>query len=246
MSGRSTKLAVAGLWVGVVAAFGWYLRVNDLGPVEAAQELGSQVDAAWWGPLLFVALYTVRPLVLFPASVLTVLAGAVFGPVWGTFWVVIAASTSTAATYAVGRYFGGADVGRRLGRRVGALLEQAERNPFEATLVMRLLYVPFDAVGYAGGFLRLRFVPFMIGSFLGTFLGIVAFVGFGASLEMVDGSVPSFDIRILLASIALAVAGSLLSRRLQRRHGLIANGTLDDARPDPDPARAPMPAPTTR
>ena len=99
--GRPAKLAVAAVWVAGILAFTWYLRAADLGPIDAAQELGDQVVDAWWGPLLFILLYTVRPLVLFPATILTVLAGVVFGPLWGVVWVVIAAATSTAVTYGV-------------------------------------------------------------------------------------------------------------------------------------------------
>ena len=50
-----------------------------------------------WGPLAFVAVYLVRPLIFFSAAVLTVAGGFLFGPVcpiygFGASFVIIAAS----------------------------------------------------------------------------------------------------------------------------------------------------------
>ena len=161
-------------------------------------------------------MYTLRPLVLFPAAVLTVLGGLAFGPVWGTIWTTVAANLSTATTYGVGRTFGNPDVAGRLSKLMGSTVDRARRNPFETTPIMRLLYLPFDAVGYVAGFVHLRFLPFLAGSAIGILPGTIAFVGFGASIESLDEGTPSFDLRILLASVVLAVAGTLGSRWLQR------------------------------
>jgi uncharacterized membrane protein YdjX (TVP38/TMEM64 family) len=37
-----------------------------------------------WAPILYIFLYTVRPLVFFPAILLTLSGGLSFGPWWGT------------------------------------------------------------------------------------------------------------------------------------------------------------------
>ncbi len=214
---RTRRWLALGVWASSVGGYVGDSRSRELSSLEAAEQLRGILADHWWGPAIFIAVYTVRPLVLFPASVLTILGGLAFGPVWGTLWTVIATSLSTAITYAAGRFFGSDLQAERLSRALGRTIDRARRRPFETTLLLRLLYVPFDAVGYVAGYVGLRFVPFALGSALGTVPGTIAFVGFGASIQSLDEGSPGFDLRVLVASVALAVAGSLLARWLQRR-----------------------------
>lgn len=216
--GRGRKFAGALVWVLAIGGYIWFARSRDLGPVEAAEELRQILAGNWWGPVVFIVFYAVRPLVLFPASILTVLGGLAFGPFWGVLWTVVAANLSTAVTYSVGRFFGSEALVDRVRGLLGRFLDRAVDHPFETTLVMRLLYLPFDMVGYVAGFFRLRFIPFALGSALGTLPGTIAFVGFGASVDSLDEGLPSFDPRILVASLVLAVGGSVVSKRLRARH----------------------------
>ena len=54
----------------------------------------------------YIGVYLVRPLVLFPASVLTVMGGVLFGPWLGVPVVVLAANSSAMVAYGVGRLLG--------------------------------------------------------------------------------------------------------------------------------------------
>ncbi len=209
-------LAVA-VWAALIGGYLYYMRSRGLTALQAAEELRAILADNWWGPALYIAAYAVRPLVLFPATVLTIVGGLAFGLGWGTVWTVVASNLSTAVAYAVGRYVLSGPAAERIVALIGSLVQRARRNPFEATAIMRLLYLPYDAVGYGAGLIRLPFLPFLAGSFLGTLPGTVAFVGFGASVESLDEGAPSFDLRVLAASVALALAGSLLSRFLKAR-----------------------------
>lgn len=211
------RLLVAIGWVALIGGWLAFTRSRGLSTLEAAEELRTALGDNWWGPALFVVVYAIRPLVLFPASILTILGGLAFGPVWGVIWTTVAANASTAVTYAVGRALGADATAGRTVPVIGRLVERAHDRPFETTLVMRLLYLPFDPVGYAAGFVGLPFRPFMAGSALGILPGTVAFVGFGASIDALDEGTPSVDWRLLLASLVLAVAGSLFSHWLRRR-----------------------------
>ncbi len=200
------------VWVSAVAGYVWFVRAAQLSPLEAAEELRGVLADNWWGPVLFIVAYALRPLVLFPASILTVLGGVAFGPFWGVVWTVLASNLSAATAYATGRFFGSGATADRLVGLFGPVGRRAAANPFAATLTMRLLYLPFDPVGYLAGFLRLRFASFISASALGTLPGTAAFVGFGASVGSLDEGIPSLDWRIAAGSAALAIAGALMSR----------------------------------
>ncbi len=217
-SGPSTaqRIGAVAVWVLLIASYLYYIRSRDVSPLQAAERLRTVLVDNWWGPALFITAYVARPLVLFPASVLTIVGGLAFGLYWGTAWTVIASNLSTLTAYTAGRFLLSGVLGERLLGLTGRLGRRAQAHPFETTAIMRLLYLPFDAVGYLSGFLRLRLLPFMAGSFLGTLPGTVAFVGFGASVDSLSDGTPDFDIRILAASLTLVVLGSIVKSRMEK------------------------------
>lgn len=216
-SRSNRRYLVLVLWAAAIAAYVWYSRDRGLSAIEAAEELRSLLADHWWGVPLFIAVYVLRPVVLFPASVLTILAGLAFGLFWGVALTIVASNLSTAASYAVGRYFASPALIDRISGPVGSAIQRAIDRPFETTLIMRLLALPFDAVAYVAGFAKLRFVPFLTGSALGTVVGTIAFVGFGASIESLDDGTPTINPWLIVVSVVLTLGGILIARVLRAR-----------------------------
>ena len=81
------------LWLAAILAIGtvyWISRsVFQLDVKEVRSWILSFGIAA---PLIYIAVYTVRPLVFFPASILSIAGGLAFGPWMGTFYTIIGAS----------------------------------------------------------------------------------------------------------------------------------------------------------
>ncbi len=73
-------------------------------------------------------------------------------------------------------------------------------NSFETVLIMRLLFLPYDLVNYASGILRLRWLPFLLATALGSLPGTVSFVLLGASIDTVDDGLGGVDPAILVAA----------------------------------------------
>ena len=94
------------LWLAIFLLWRNYQTSNDLSTTEAGQRFIDAVDAAWWGVFAYIGVYLIRPLVLFPASVLTVMGGVLFGPWLGVLVVVVAANMSAMVAYGVGRLLG--------------------------------------------------------------------------------------------------------------------------------------------
>lgn len=213
------RLAALFLWCGLLGGYYWYAwQHNLLSPLEAVQRLVEFMTSNALGPLIYIAFYAARPLVLFPASLLTVAAGFVFGPILGTLLVVLGSNISASVAYVVGRYFGGRLLDSE--RAAGVARRHAERlreNGFESVLLMRLVYVPYDLVNYLAGSLRIGWMPFIMATALGSLPGTVSFVLFGASIEGdFAGEMPGLDPWILLASALIFAASLLLSVYLKR------------------------------
>lgn len=214
------KIAVGLLWLGLIIGYQVWAYQSGLGPTEAGRRVVDVIDGTLIGVGIFLALYLLRPLVLFPATGLTVAAGFLFGPWFGLALVIVAANASAMLTYAIGRWFGtGEGVDRRGGGRLDRYRARLHERTFETVLIMRLVLLPFDIVSYLAGVARVRPLPFLAGTVVGSIPGTVAFVLFGASIETFDGAVPSINPWTLIASFALLGVSLLLVRVVRRREG---------------------------
>jgi uncharacterized membrane protein YdjX (TVP38/TMEM64 family) len=142
------------------------------------------VNQGGWGPVVYVLIYSFRSLVFFPASLLTILSGVLFGPWFGLIFTIIGENISANISFLVGRYFA-ADIGSYLKNKnsfVDQMLSCSRENGFTTVLFMRLGFVPFDVVGYCSGICQLKQKDFFLGTFLGTIPGLLTFTFLGSSI----------------------------------------------------------------
>jgi len=230
------RSVVAALWIAAFVLWRRHQTANDLSATGAAQEFIDSVGSAWWGILAFVGVYLARPIVLFPASVLTVVGGVLFGPVVGVAAVIVAANGSAMIAYWVGRLLGRPpgrdddDSAEQTSGFIGRWSTKLRENSFETILIMRFIFLPYDLVNYAAGALRIRWATFLAATALGSLPGTLSFVLLGASLDRVDQGLDGLDARALVAGAVLFVVSLGVARYTKRRT------TSDDtpARPPSD------------
>ncbi len=217
---HAQKLVALVFWAALIIGYQWYASVNQLSPLEVVQRLLAFMNSGFWGPLVYIGLYAVRPLILFPSTVLTLAGGFVYGPVLGVLYTVIASNISSTIAYFVGRYFGEGLLkegdGDNLIQRYAARMRA---NSFETVMVMRFIFLPYDAVSYLAGFLKIEYWPFILATALGSVPGTMAFIGFGASIEKFDGSLPQLNPVTLGFSVAIFLVSIALSRIFKKREG---------------------------
>jgi uncharacterized membrane protein YdjX (TVP38/TMEM64 family) len=221
------RCAVAAIWIGATVAWRRYQTSNGLSATGAGQEFIDSVEMAWWGVFAYVAVYLARPIVLFPASVLTVVGGVLFGPVAGVIIVIVAANGSATIAYLVGRLLGHTP-GDRVDEEgdqpattvISRWSAKMRNNSFVTVLVMRFLFLPYDLVNYAAGALRIRYVPFIAATALGSLPGTISFVLLGASLDRVDQGLGGIDPIALTFSVVIFVASLAIARVVKRRQAV--------------------------
>lgn len=211
--GHWQRTAAVAFWLLLLGSYFLALRTSGLGPWELAREAGGFLTQSTWGPVLYILLYAVRPVFLFSAAVLTVAGGAFFGPWWGTLYTLLGSNLSASLAYLLGRLLGfeSESPDERLKSYFRALRERS----FETVFLLRLMFVPYDLVNYAAGFLHIRFWPFLFATALGSLPGTISFVLFGASSGLQQGA-PTFDPRIFLLSLLIFVV-SLATARFVRQ-----------------------------
>lgn len=176
------QLFVAGLWATLLIMLYRYQTEHGMGLTETAFMVFDFVSMTVWGPLVYILAYMIRPLTFFPGTLLTILSGVFFGFWYGLLYTIIAANLSALVAYFTGKFF--AQNLKLEDTVIGNWVNFLQKNPFEAVLTLRLIFLPFDLVSYAAGILRLPTASFLLATFVGTLLGIATFVSVGASLDV--------------------------------------------------------------
>ena len=136
------------------------------------------------GPLVFIAAYAACTVLLVPGSVLTLAAGALFGPVLGTGVVSAASTLGAALAFLVGRFLARPAVEARVrsNPRFAAVDAAIARQGPRIVLLLRLSPIfPFSLLNYALSLTSIEFWPYVLASWAGMLPGTVAYVGLGSA-----------------------------------------------------------------
>jgi len=218
------KRVVVAVWVIGAVSLVAYWFYSGLTPrafaVDIARRVSDLIAGRWYGPLLYTLAYFLRPLTLFSSTVLTVVAGNIYGLWWGYFWALLAGTLSAALPYAAGRWLvwnpetAADDMPQnRLRRYVHSL----RAHPFEAVITMRLLRLPYDAVSFFAGGIGVTPRTFFLATLIGNLVGTLPYVLLGASVK---GNPLSADVQFRpwifalgLVLLVLSIGASQLIRR---------------------------------
>jgi len=210
MNKTRIKIFLFTLWGTVVglAIYIYFSRETSMaGVVESLQKFINQSGV--WGPLIYVGGYAFRSLIFFPASILTITAGILFGPWLGILLTMIGENISANISFVVGRYFT-ADLLKFLISKkhfVPRLTCKLQDNGFLTVLIMRLTFLPFDLVGYSSGMCNIKQKDFAMATIIGTIPGLLTFVFLGGSF---------LDLRYLILAAAFLTIGLTVSFLLKK------------------------------
>ncbi|MFD2673262.1 TVP38/TMEM64 family protein [Marinicrinis sediminis] len=197
-----------GAVVGLIAGMIWFNQSYlELTPADIRTWI---LSFGWVAPLLYILLYTVRPLILFPASVLSLAGGLAFGALWGTVLTVIGATAGAIVSFFVARFMGKSLVKMEWKGSFSKIQHQLEKRGLLYVLLLRLIPLfPFDLISYIAGVSKIRFRAFLTGTFFGIIPGTFAYNFLGSSFA--DGD-PG-KIAIAAAVFLLALIIPLLFRK---------------------------------
>ncbi len=201
-----TKIAVGAAVVLVLAGLYWWLwRSGALTALGDEQTLRDQIQRLGiWAPLGIIVLMTAAIVMSpIPSGPIALVAGAAFGPVLGTAYVVIGAEAGAIVAFWIARCLGYEAV--RRWSKAGRLLDWLGRGRSQTWLMAivfasRLVpFISFDAVSYAAGLTPLAFWRFATATLAGVIPISFVLAYFGEEFVTADPS------RIMI--IAVLVGG---------------------------------------
>ena len=134
------------------------------------------------GAIAFMAIYIIATVALVPGSILTLGAGLVFGLVWGSVYVLIAAVVGETCAFLLGRYLLRNWVEQKIsGDRTFLALDRAlNQSGLKIILLTRLAPIfPFSLLNYAFGVTGISLKDYFLGS-IGMIPMTVVYVYFGS------------------------------------------------------------------
>lgn len=156
-SRRASPLLVAAVAVTALMAVGLWVR-------PTAEQLRRSLEATGdFAPFVFVATGVVLITLFVPKTVVSVVAGAIFGTLAGSLLMVIVAMGAAALNYFLARWLARDQWATWSARRPywEAVRNVTQNGGFRLHLLLRLAPIPTMVIGYACGAAGARFIPFL-------------------------------------------------------------------------------------
>lgn len=186
-------------------------------------------DSGLVAPLVFMALYAVAAVFFLPGSAMTLAGGALFGPVWGTFYSLTGATAGALLAFLIARYLASDWVAEKTGGRLKQLISGVESEGWRFVAFVRLVPLfPFNLLNYALGLTRIRFLHYALATYVCMLPGAFAYTYLGfAGREAVAGGEGLIQKGIL--ALALLAVVAFLPRLVKKLRGAPDPGTEEEA-----------------
>ena len=216
----------------VVGVIGLFVAFRYLPVGEHVDEFVSFAEGLGvWGLLVLAVVYIIATVFMLPGSILTLGAGAAFGPVQGTLAVMVGSVLGALAAFLVGRYFAREFVEQKAkdNPKFNAIDQAVGREGFKIVLLTRLSPIfPFNLLNYLFSITNVRTRDYFLASWLGMIPGTIMYVyvgyaarkasqdlsgiaagedqgGWGETILLVIGLVATIAVTVIVTRIARKV-----------------------------------------
>ena len=154
--------------------------------------------------VMFILIYTLKPIFfIIPASLMSILAGNIFGPHKALMLSMIGCFGSGTVAFFLSRILGRSFVDKLLKGKSMTLDSNVENHGFKIMLIMRLSFIfPYDPLSYAAGLTKMKYRDFILGTLIGVLPEMVSYSFMGRHLRHPFSFKFVFPI-ILIITIAL-------------------------------------------
>lgn len=164
------------------------------------------------GPIVYIIMFSLVPLTLFPDSILAIAGGLAFGFVNGYIYTTIGALIGGSISFYISRKLGRDIVKKFTKEKLDNIEEMINEKGFFIIFLLRLIPLfPFDVISYGAGLTSISYKDFILATLIGTIPGILVFTNIGAQSVNIGSN--SFYI-----SIAALILLFLLSFLLKNRY----------------------------
>ncbi|WP_373598096.1 TVP38/TMEM64 family protein [Paraclostridium bifermentans] len=159
-----------------------------------------------FAPIIYIIMFALVPLTLFPDSILAIGGGLIFGLTKGYIYTLIGALLGASLSFYISRKLGRNFVKKLTKEKLDTIEKMINDKGFFVVLILRLVPLfPFDIISYGAGLTSIKFRDFMFATLIGTIPGILVFTNIGAQSVNIGSN--SFYISIM--ALVVLVVGSV-------------------------------------
>lgn len=180
-------------------------------------------------PITFIIIYNLATVLFIPGSMLTLGGGVIFGVIWGSIYVFVAATLGATIAFMIGRYISRDWVFKQLNKhaKFEAIDKAVVKEGFKIVFLTRLCPLfPFNLLNYAFGVMQVSLKDYILGSlgmipgtvmyvYMGSLVGDVALVGTSEQPTSFEAEVMKWVINIvgLIATVAVTIYVSRIGKK---------------------------------
>jgi pyruvate/2-oxoglutarate dehydrogenase complex dihydrolipoamide dehydrogenase (E3) component/uncharacterized membrane protein YdjX (TVP38/TMEM64 family) len=188
---KKSKLIVLLLVIAMIAAFfifdlGRFFSLDYFKGQQAAITASYQANPVQVGAIFFGVYVAVTALSLPGAAIMTLVAGAIFGLLWGVVIVSFASTIGATAAFLVARFLLRDSIQARFGDKLKAINAGVEKEGAFYLFTLRLVPAfPFFMINVVMGLTPMKAWTFFWVSQIGMFLGTMVYVNAGTELAKI-------------------------------------------------------------
>lgn len=222
------RLMLAGALAAIIALFyalglDRYLSLDYLREREAWMQQMRAVHPLLWALGYFAAYVAITGLSLPLAAAITLLAGPIFGLLWGSVIVTFAAACGATLSFLASRYLFRDWVQARFTRQLAAVNKGIERDGVFYLFLLRLIPAfPFFVINLVMGITPMRTRTYFLVSLVGMIPGNVLFVNAGVRLGEVHSLHDFLSPGLIASLVAVGVFPLVVKKAVdswRSRHG---------------------------
>ena len=162
----AVKAAVLLLLAAVVAAL-YFSPAREHLTRDNVRAFVEHLRGLWYGPAIFIAVFTLACVFALPASVFVLAAGFIFGWLPGMLYSLVGGMLGAAASFYLGRFVGEGML-EKFGRVGRAVAKQVDHATFRSLLALRFIPgIPFAVLNYGCGVAGVRVRDYLASTAIG-------------------------------------------------------------------------------
>ncbi|MGL5693293.1 MAG: TVP38/TMEM64 family protein [Peptostreptococcaceae bacterium] len=215
MSKNNKKIVLGIIFLIIVVILIYKICTLNLGVDEIKAYVESFGNV---GPLVYIIMFALVPLTLFPDSILAIAGGLIFGLGKGYIYTTIGALIGGSISFYISRYWGRDIVKKITKEKLDKIEHMVNNQGFTIIFLLRLIPLfPFDVISYGAGLTCVKYKDFILATLIGTIPGILVFTNLGAQVVNIGSNnfYISIALLILLFIVSIALKNKFISKELK-------------------------------
>ncbi|MEW8955728.1 TVP38/TMEM64 family protein [Clostridium sp.] len=206
---KEKNIKILKILLSVIILIGIILIINEFNIFSGNSPKDIEDFVKSYGPLapvIYIIMFALVPLTLFPDSILAITGGMLFGLMEGYIYTTIGAMIGGSISFYISKILGRDFIKSIAKNKLDKLEKIIEDKGFSIIILLRLIPLfPFDVISYGAGLTSIKYKDFLLATLIGTIPGILVFTNIGAQWVNIGESSFYISIAMLIGLVVISI-----------------------------------------